>query len=156
MMKHTYWALLGILILVSQCKNRKPKEGEVTFLITTSQQYCGGAAPDEAILEEMATPKPLAKDTVYLQSVDVPDGEIIPIVTSAKGIVTVPMKEGSYTLYLHYPEDQFKDLSSLSKKKRCEITWKAMFAEAFMIDPSVSSMEFNFFITCNPCEEPRP
>jgi hypothetical protein len=155
-MKNTHLLLLGLVLIASQCKNRKPKPGEVTLLITTSQQYCGGAAPDEAILAELATPKPLNKDTVFLQSVDKPDSEIVPLVTSSKGIVTVPLPEGNYTLYLHYPEDQFTDLNTLSEKKRCEVSWKSMFAEPFMMDPSVTSMEFNFFITCNPCEEPRP
>ena len=143
-------------MLLVQCKNRKLDPDGITILVTTAQTYCGGAAPSEEIIDELATPKPLQKDTIYILLEGKALDEAIKLVTDNKGLIQTNLPEGHHSAFLSNPANFLKMQNRLSEKEMCELQWKQQMFSDLVVFEGIKAAELFFLITCNPCEEPRP
>lgn len=84
------------LVLHAQ-RNRKTGTITVKGKVTTTADYCGGAAPSEDMLEELRKPKPAAKKLILVKYGCVNDEKIRVvkrIITDEKGEFQVVLKKG--------------------------------------------------------------
>jgi hypothetical protein len=74
---------------------------EVQLQLTKTGSYCGGAAPPQALLDELATPKPLSGVQFYIRkgtANKTTDPVIADGTTLPSGVISLLLEEGEYYL----------------------------------------------------------
>lgn len=77
------------------------RKHSVELRLTKTGSYCGGAAPPQAMLDELATPKPLSGVQFYIRkgtTNKTSDPVIADGTTLASGIISLDLEEGDYFL----------------------------------------------------------
>jgi hypothetical protein len=98
-MKTPLIIILICLFSFSVWAKRKPVEAYTTITgkVTTTADYCGGARPSEEMLEQLRTPKPAIRRTIYIKygSVNTENTRLIKkVMTDSNGLFTVKLKKG--------------------------------------------------------------
>lgn len=83
--------LLCSLFLITSCKSQIP----VSFNVTYTQPYCGGAKPTPEIIEESNQSKPYANFKLFFVN---KRGRLDSAITDDKGILKISLKNGTYKL----------------------------------------------------------
>ncbi|MFN5183988.1 MAG: hypothetical protein ACK5D5_13290 [Bacteroidota bacterium] len=141
-MKHkilTVFIILTSIIGYSQEVNKKK------ITITYTRSYCGGARPNDEIINALNQPKVLANCKIKLES----DGKIKKKFkgrTNEKGELEIKIKKGKYILYIASNE---KNKSELPFDKSCKKLRKKALSN-FEISDKETSIEIR--IPCNPCD----
>lgn len=150
--------LLGLsTLIISSCGNRKNnKPVNVTLFYT--QQYCGGAAPDDEIVEQSKIPKPYT-DTLYLhQNPDrLDDG--VALVFNAQGKAKLAgVSEGTYFGFKYPKIDPTTLLIDPTKPgdPLCEFNFQNMEMIPLNIEATTRSITDTIKLSCNPCNEEIP
>jgi hypothetical protein len=145
--------LLPILILQS-CAAQKIKS-ELAF--TYTPKYCGGVKPNEMMLKENETPKPLPPQKLYVYS---GANCVDSISVDAVGKSRVNLKSGTYTLFEawkhfkttpnHLPKENFKEdcLIDEWKKPSYDLTFTKKLRTVKTIDVLENKCEWQY-----PCQK---
>jgi hypothetical protein len=120
-----------------------PEKLQISFQITYTREYCGGARPDEEILKEFATEIPYANDIVYLVSAD---GIKHRLQTDETGKSFIEIPPGNYKMY--FPEKIEAELAG--KDPRCK-TWASAPDFELSINSAQKLAPVKIMRTCNPC-----
>jgi hypothetical protein len=80
----------------------------VSIFATFTESYCGGAAPPDFLLRELATPKPLSETEIFIRQ-GTENDVTVPILTSAEtdkdGLVQFTLLPGDYLVVLNDKKD---------------------------------------------------
>jgi len=128
--------LLTILLTTSHCKSKQKntktndttenkemsKKHVISINLTTTQSYCGGAAPTDEMVLEMQTPKKLANTTIYIREGALNDWSnpiVAQGVSDENGVVKVELKDGTYCIVFDNKADnkEFKKMLELYSEK---------------------------------------
>jgi hypothetical protein len=128
--------LLTVILTTSHCKskqkntktntitesNEMSKKHVISINLTTTQSYCGGAAPTDEMVLEMQTPKKLANTTIYIREGLLNDWNnpiVAQGISDENGVVKVELTDGSYSIVFENKADnkEFKNLLELYGKE---------------------------------------
>lgn len=73
----------------------------VTGVVLQTEAYCGGAAPNQRILDELQTPKPLPGKNIYVKAgkANNPEAEVVAeVIADERGEFTLSLAPGWYVL----------------------------------------------------------
>ena len=160
-MKHIILFIVFLISILSiSCRTKKLKKVPEIVKITISytEDYCGGAAPPDVLLNELATLKPLKNKEIEVFLSKNIDSKSLMIITDSAGSVHLPSDLANtvyinlYTPLLHYKDAIKEDLQYYDCYKK------------FLIDNLISvnlaerQKEFSLIslIKCNPCLPPAP
>ncbi len=124
--------------------------GKVTF----SQEYCGGAAPSEELLQAIRKPKPYVNFKIYVREgvENSLHARIIDsVLTDKDGRFSFTLPPGKYVLLSEYHKDRkiFKPLPNrrISDKKCLEEWWRSGLA-SLDLQMSVDTLHFHIHKRC--------
>lgn len=149
--------LLITLTLFALCQCRAKKITEVatkTISIEYSETYCGGAAPPDELLQELAKLKPFADKQIEVYTGN--PSYVTPHIykTDGQGKIILPVNLANQIFINLYPSaDGFK---ADSEEYEC---YKKFIAEHLLsVDMTDPQKEFKFItvIQCNPCIPAAP
>lgn len=149
--------LLGLFLMVVLCHCRAKKITETatkTITIECSEMYCGGAAPQAEIVNEMSKLKPLAEKEIEVFAGN--PAYVTPHIfkSNSKGEIIIPVNIADKVFINIYPSAE--GFKSDSEEYEC---YKKFIAEhLFTIDMTSPEKEFKFttVILCNPCIPAAP
>lgn len=146
----------------------KIKKVPVSGTVTQTRDYCGGARPNDEILTQLGTPKPVSGKKIYIKQGEVNTFEskvILALTTDEKGNFRAKLKPGKYLVV----DSLKKDLTHYNMLLK---TYKAQTTSYEPIDPvclkewfmkpagtfevtgkETKNIAVNFHITCRdvPC-----
>lgn len=162
---------LGFTIATSLQKTNKPRIFKVSGKIVRTGSYCGGAAPTQEIMDEINTPKPCARQKLYVRRGKMNDltGKIILVFTSdSVGNFSFSLPSGVYSIVNEKKKDRkfvksiLKQYTAESKNyqatdKKCLDEWlKTPDATLEIKEGSVNDFVITFHDECKwhvPCTE---
>jgi hypothetical protein len=164
-MKHKALRLIVIfslswtVLFLTGCKSKKVAgTHELNLTFSSSQEYCGGAAPSEEMLKELSTPKILPNTTVYFVKRNDEGNTIeeIPYTTDNKGKLKINLIPHHYYIY-SMSQKQLEEMVSKMDDQATECTRQHMHQSAFDF-PVFEDIEAKIVIhtRCNPCLPPAP
>lgn len=160
-MKHiTIFAILiGIFIFfVGFLTKPLPK---VKGKILHTADYCGGAAPSEEIIKNLATEKPLANTQLFLKAgnSDLRDKPILQtLTTDANGNFELSVAAGTYSLVVREKTQDFSKgiMAKFGNTPEC-ISWQNSPNIVIVVKKSSKkAITYKTHIDCNKCLPPRP
>ncbi len=153
-------ALLLVLFTNNSCDDLPELITEVSGTIIKTASYCGGAAPTDEILAELATPAPYI-GTLYLKQGTINDPlepALATITTDENGDFSIVLAEGDYIIVTaehlgDYTNDYpwWPDVSS----EYCQ-NWLATPYISFTVNDAYTPTTYNIHLACNPCVPPPP
>ena len=150
-------------ILISACGGRKAvmdDEHNTILAVTYTSEYCGGAYPDDELLEELMVPKPLGKETVYIfKNENVED--ITALQLNKEGKVSLNLKAGKYSVCKYHHLQVAQEMEELLSKGPgteglCPPDWKFQISAELEVGESGGEYTVNLHLICDPCQEPKP
>jgi hypothetical protein len=156
MIRYTLILTLAILVF-SSCGNRKKKK-PINLTLFYTQQYCGGAAPDDEILEQYKMAKPYT-DTVYLhQSPDRQD-EGVTVRLNKQGKAKLEgVSEGTYFAF-RFPKMNMENIKIDPTKPGdplCEHNYQSREMIVLNIESYTTDLSDTLRFSCNPCDLEMP
>lgn len=89
------YLFIGCLVLLSATPKKYPIKIEITY----TSSYCGGAAPNEEMLNSIAMPRPLPFKKLYLKKGEVNSFEnklFKVLIADSNGLIKVSLVSGNY------------------------------------------------------------
>ena len=76
-----------------------PAGADISGRVLQTSSYCGGAAPPPELLQELATPKPLANKTLYIKNGTAnSNSPSLPFTSDSEGRFTLALSAGAYCI----------------------------------------------------------
>ncbi len=160
--KHFLLILIGFMAASTACKSRKTDKVPVShFYFEKIEQYCGGAAPSQEMMDEISLPRPMTQTTFYFYPSDA-YGQTEPFIltTDDKGKASARIPAGQYSIHLHSPESALKELE---KYKDMDVNEDCLreFLQMSKFDIPISfeedrEIQIPIMLDCNPCLPPAP
>ncbi len=162
--------LLILLVAFSSCCNKKINSTQQLYTlkgkITQTSSYCGGAAPNREILDQLAQPKAFVGKKLFLRegNINSEKGKIIAkIVADSSGNFNISVPAGIYSIIVEEQEkvmDAKKYTSEFVKANEvCLKEWWTKPLQVIEIkDNNIENLDFNFHHKCRvkfdiPCLE---
>jgi hypothetical protein len=146
----------------SQTAGSRQKEISVTLHIRYHRQYCGGAHPNDEILQELEEKQPYAEKSVYLRFGRTNNNTEAPLKvlkTDKNGKIRLKLAPNTYCLVAEHKNKWIpnQNLEIENNEKRCQ-EWQRTCDAIFTILPEApkTDIPIEFFFTCNPCYPPAP
>lgn len=178
-MKKLSFVILSLVVL-SSCANRLTKR-QIVFDFKYTEDYCGGAYPDEEILKELATPKDFTKK-LYLTDNPKREGANFELNFDNKGLAKRSgFAVGTYYLYMApklnidsvmmafekiaEPEPQPIVIGEEESEPqpiemlinpRCVLKQNYTPIATFEVKKSTRKLQDTLKIVCDPCLPPKP
>jgi len=145
-----------ILFIAMSCKSNKTTSNDdsnldASLTIFMSQNYCGGAAPSEEIIESLRKPKLMPNKDLYLVKSGSQIASAIKVRTDEKSSLNINLSAGDYQLF--FPEKITSKSSRPIYEKVCK-QWKETPNGTFSISKEKTSQEITITKTCNGCNDP--
>lgn len=149
--------ILNLSAFLAGCGLIKGGQLHKQLTITFSESYCGGAAPPDEFLKDLATVKPYANRNMELFTSPDLSSKPILVLTNEKGELIIPKGLGKIIYISIYPTDEIFTPNKNSEKTYLECYKKFVIRELKKVSLSKkSSSTVNFEILCNPCVPPAP
>lgn len=149
-MRYTILIVIGFVLLSAEkCDNSHT--AVVNLKWTSTESYCGGAAPPDDMIKDMLTPKPFMGRRIYVLNADkVCVDSLYP---QSDTSLRTALKIGAYTAHL---VPQVLDLSTIeSEDAKCDAAFIQRIVSMFEIDRD-TNLTANIHFGCNPCLPPAP
>ena len=139
-------------------------ERSIKFEITSTEDYCGGAAPPEEMLAELKTPKPYNGIVYIHKDVNRADDGITLNVTEGKSS-QVGFIEGEYFIFkdekinpdnFHKKQEEAVKDGGVPADINCIMNNNLIMLGKFTVAADTKSISKNIHIICDPCELPKP
>lgn len=146
--------VLSLFLMANSTCNKK-KKVQVSF--TQTSAYCGGAAPNEKLLQELNTPKPLTGVMLHVLRKGDKDKNMIHVILSESNLELL-LKNGTYEVFKEMNEDVFNKVDKVKDEelKMCLMEWYMAPKATFEVTDETTSIEVNIHADCNPCYPPAP
>lgn len=152
-------AMLSVISLNIGCKAKKIAGAhQLSLTISSTNEYCGGAAPSEEMLKEMSTPKVLPNATVYFvkRNDEGVNTEEFAFTTDGKGRISLQLMPGHYYVYNMSQKQLNESVVNMTPEiKECTLAFLHQSAFDFPVFEDIDS-KIIFHIRCNPCLPPAP
>lgn len=150
--------LFSIFSISCRAKKLKKTPEIVKITISYTEEYCGGAAPPDVLLNELATLKLLKnKEIEVFISKDI-DSKPLMIITDSAGTVHLPSDlANTVFINLYTPLMQYKD--AIKEDLQYYECYKKFLSENLIsVSLTEGQKEFSLIslIKCNPCLPPAP
>jgi hypothetical protein len=154
-------ALILALIFVS-CKSTSPNRS-IKFNVTSTSDYCGGAMPDEKLIDDLNTPKPFNGIIYIHKDPERKDKGIIQEFKNGKANIS-GLVNGEYLLF-EYPAIDIEKLENNKIENdqpqgimdsECKFMKNFQILEVVSIDQETKDVSININLICDPCIEPMP
>ncbi|NNJ56687.1 MAG: hypothetical protein HKP14_11160 [Bacteroidia bacterium] len=143
---------------MNACKTNRATKN-LTFEITTSQDYCGGAHPTDELVEDMLKPKPYT-GTIYIHQSSVREDEGIQLQIEEGKANSSGLSTGTYYLYLtpklNDPVTETNVSPKEQKRTECNLMHNKKSLSSFTIEEKSTNVSRNLHIICDPCMDPLP
>ena len=151
-MNHLKPIILAVIAtaIFSQCRTKKQTQvANKTVCIHFTENYCGGAAPPDEMIQEMRKMKPFANQQIEVFKSNSDDFKPQIYKTNDKGEVILPLSLGNQVFISCYPSDENYAL----KPKKQDCYRKFITNNLIMADLTAKDSIVNLFIDiqCNPC-----
>ena len=151
-MNHLKSILIVVILgsLFSQCRTKKQTiVATKTVCINYSENYCGGAAPSDEMIQEMRKMKPFANQEIEVFKSNSADLKPQIYKTNEKGEVVLPLSFGNQVFISCYPSAENYNL----KPKKQDCYREFIINHLIMADLTAKdSIVYKFIdIQCNPC-----
>jgi len=148
------------LLSFSHCSSGKKhgSDKKLTVSIYTTESYCGGAAPPDELLAELATPKLYANKDIELFSSRDLSTPIGSLKTNEKGELLLPSSYGKKVYLSIYLTMEVRVNDGLSDPVYFAC-YKKFLTDSFIevsLEDCSKPLVLNFEISCNPCLPPHP
>lgn len=120
---------------------------KVKIHVTFTNQYCGGAAPTDEILESYNKPQNLSDFIILIEG-----KKHFKVKTDSTGTVKVALKAGIYKVYL---TKKTNEKLYTNYNPGCEKMLHNPYGK-LQIESVKKEYELNLHFSCNPCELPKP
>lgn len=111
MIRFAYIGIISGIVACSACKTTRDVESsntplfEVSGTVYVTSDYCGGAHPNETILQNLKTPKPYEGKKLFIRDTDSNDFSspvVYSLTTDQDGRFTCSLPEGKYCIIDEY------------------------------------------------------
>ncbi len=159
-MKNTLILCCLILSSFSHCSSGKKHSSEKALKVSifTTESYCGGAAPPDELLAELATPKLyINKDIEIFISRDL-STPLTSLKTNEKGELLLPSSYGKKVYLSIYSTLEVRTNDRLSDPVYFAC-YKKFLTDNFIeisLEDCTKPLPLSFEISCNPCLPPAP
>lgn len=148
---------LTLSILFISCKSSQLSR-TIKFNITTTSDYCGGAMPDDEVLESINNPSPFNGKVFLHVNPERKDKGIEIELKKGKSSIT-GMVNSDYAIFIYPAMD-----STIIKNKNsyedpilaCEILKSMEPIEFISVKSDTKEVSLNLHIRCDPCQQPMP
>lgn len=147
--------LITILFLSFPEKQPVVEKYSVEGRITTSSNYCGGAAPDPEMLRELQTPRGFSGKQLYIRKGKTNDLSmpiVDTIIADAEGHFSIQLPKGTYTIISEHQIDQSilnQDFGSgIFVDSLCLEEWWSNGLKTIVVDSDISGNDFHFTDRC--------
>ncbi|MDG1720879.1 MAG: hypothetical protein P8I31_06465 [Bacteroidia bacterium] len=154
--------LITTLFFVS-CKSTSI-DRSIKFNLTNTSDYCGGAMPNEDLIDDLNTPKPF-NGVIYIhKDPERKDKGIAQKFKNGKASIS-GLVNGEYLLFEH-PAIDIEELEKNDKtennqpqgimESECKFMKNFQVLEVVSIDQETKDVSINIHLSCDPCNEPMP
>jgi hypothetical protein len=127
--------------------NKKGPTYSVSFYATYNGSYCGGARPQQQILDELAKPKNLINTTLKISPIG-RKGSSIKVKTDGNGKCQLKLTEGEWA----YTLTKDIDKSVLYINKKCSRAISKGYGTFKIGQSNHTPFELFFHFDCDPCD----
>lgn len=160
--KRFFFIVIGFMVVATACKSRKTDKVPVShFYFEKIEQYCGGAAPSQEMMDEISLPRPMTEATLYFYPSDAyGQSEPFILTTDSKGKASARIPAGQYSIHLHSPETATRELEKY-KDQNVNAECMLEFLQMSKFDIPISfeedrEIQIAIMLDCNPCLPPAP
>ena len=126
----------------------------------STSDYCGGANPNDELIEELNTPKPF-NGTIYIhRDPERRDKGIKKRFVNGKATISTRIMGITDLELFQYPAIDFKKIenneSGAIMKDDCRIQKNFQPVGVIIVDPETEEVSLDIHLTCDPCSEPMP
>lgn len=160
-MRSNFILLVCLLIVNFSCAQRKQKYYYVSGTVTKTTSYCGGAAPSQEMLSELAKPRPVAGKQLFIKSGNENSKNsavIQSVVTDSLGHFQIKLKNGTYCIVEEYKSKAIvipnNDENSIWDVKCLQGEYAKCDYRILVENKNVSDININFHVPCiwsKPC-----
>ena len=152
-------SLLITTILFVSCKTSQFNR-TVKINIMSTSDYCGGANPNDELIEELNTPKPF-NGTIYIhKDPERRDKAITKRFVNGKATISTRIMGITDLGLFQYPAINLKKIenneSGAIMKNDCRIEKNFQPLGMIIVDPETKEVSLDIHLTCDPCSEPMP
>jgi hypothetical protein len=153
---YIYILFTGLLSLTFGCKSQL-SDRVIKFTVTETSDYCGGAAPNEEVMQSLLTKKPFT-GTLYVHSMPerMDEGQALQIQDGT--LKQSGFSEGVYFIYTQ-PKLNRSDSSTMKLDEdlvNCLEMFSLHQTANFIVSKETKSVTFNVHTMCDPCAPPNP
>lgn len=162
-MKYSYLFLLVVVAMLGLSAKQKVKKLTVSGTITQTSDYCGGAAPSEAMLQMLRTPQALEGKKIFVRKGNVNNASkkvLAETVSDANGNFKLELPAGVYCIVFEDKSTDFKSPQNDKHNTWDEACLKAKYAKCeytfTLKSKSLSGVKINYHKHCsfrNPCSQ---
>lgn len=160
-MKHSiFWGVVIVFLISAGCRSGKNKAPVSIKKITISytEEYCGGAAPPEVILNELSTLKSLKNKQIEIYLSNDVTQKPLKFLTDSSGTVFIPGNIAP-TVYINlYTPLSFYEDAEKNDKQYYECYKRFLKENLLVVNITENQNEFSLIslLKCNPCVPPAP
>lgn len=159
-MKNTLILCCLILLSFTYCSSGKKHSSDKVLKVSifTTESYCGGAAPSDELLAELATPKLYANKDIELFSSRDLSTPLTTLKTNKKGELFLPSAYGKKVYLSIYSTMEMRNNDGLSDPVYFSC-YKKFLTDSFIevsLEDCSKPLVLKFEISCNPCLPPAP
>jgi len=162
-MKYSHLFLLVVVAMLSLSAKQKTKKLMVSGTITQTSDYCGGAAPSEALLQMLRTPQALEGKKIFVRKGTANDASkkvITETLSDANGNFKLQLPAGVYCLVFEDKSSDFKTPQNDKNNTWDEACLKAKYAKCeytfTLKNKFIEGVKVNYHKLCsfrNPCSK---
>lgn len=142
--------LLPLSIILACNSSKKPEDdkNEVTLTFTSTSDYCGGAKPNDKIINDLLTPKSYSDKDIMLSTDNKLNDSMITLSVNAEGKVTTKLDARTYYIFL--PSKVYSNFSAGGDETACK-NWKNSPDGTFDVEKGNTEVEIKLHKNCSPC-----
>lgn len=149
--------IVGVLaiVFVASCGNKTVYKG-ASLKIDHVEEYCGGAAPPDALLQQLETPKPL-NDTLYIHPDSDPTRDqegVIVVLNDGKADLS-GLPKGCYIVFRN-PALSMDSVIGNPEIHHCRVEESRVPIFGFNLYADGQVISDTILTTCDPCLPPMP
>ncbi len=155
-MKKTIPFFILLALSIASCTKKVVNRG-IQFNFASTESYCGGAAPDEQMIKEMRTPKPMNRSIFVHQSPDRTD-DGIELEFSNGSANKAGFTPGFYYVFVgkKLSNDELYKPDPTVMDPECNARWYNQAIGRFEITEDTKEVSDTLHFDCNPCLIPKP
>ena len=152
-----FFSAFILALLLASCKSTSLSRS-IKFNVTSTSDYCGGAMPNEEIMESLMMPTSF-NGTLYIHNnPERSDKGLALKFKNGKASIT-GLVNGDYAIFKHpaFSKDKLENNESDENlENECEMMRNFQMLEMVNINQETKEITIHIHFMCDPCQEPMP